>query len=49
MAGELLKRNEVPVEHTWKLSDMYETVSDWEAAIKEVSDLIGKIETMEGD
>ena len=49
MASELLKREEVPVEHTWNLADMYETAQDWEAAIDEVSDLIAKIETMERD
>lgn len=48
MASELLKREEVPVEHTWNLSDMYETVSDWETAMDEIDELIGEIETMEG-
>ena len=49
MAGELLKRENVPVEQTWNLSDMYATISDWEAAIVEVSNLISEIESMEGD
>ena len=48
MASELLKREEVPVEHTWNLGDMYATVSDWEAAMKEVEALIDEIEAMEG-
>ena len=48
MASELLKREEVPVEHTWNLSDMYETVSDWETAMGEIDELIDEIETMEG-
>ena len=48
MAGELLKREEVPVEHTWNLGDMYATVSDWEAAMKEVEALMDEVEAMEG-
>ena len=48
MASELLKREEVPVEHTWNLSDMYETAADWEAAMKEIDVLIDGIEAMEG-
>ena len=47
MASELLKREEVPVEHTWNLGDMYATVSDWEAAMKECDMLIGEIAAME--
>ena len=47
MASELLKREEVPVEHTWNLSDMYETVSDWETMMDEIEELIDEIETME--
>ncbi len=47
MAKELLKREEVPVEHTWDLSDMYETVSDWEAALSSVEELVDEIEAME--
>ncbi len=47
MAKELLKREEVPVENTWNLSDMYETVDDWENAIEEINELIDEIETME--
>ena len=34
MAKELLKREEVRVEDTWNLSDMYETAEDWENAIE---------------
>ena len=47
MAKELLKREEVAVENTWNLSDMYETVADWENAIEEINELIDEIEAME--
>lgn len=47
MAKELLKREEVAVENTWNLSDMYETVEDWENAIEEINELIDEIEAME--
>ena len=47
MAKELLKREEVPVEDTWNLGDMYETVEDWENAIEEINELIDEIEAME--
>lgn len=47
MASELLKREEVPVEHTWNLGDMYATVADWEAAMKECGSLIEEIAAME--
>ena len=47
MAKELLKREEVRVEDTWNLSDMYETVEDWENAIEEINELIDEIEAME--
>ena len=47
MAKELLKREEVLVEHTWNLSDMYETEGDWEAALSEVEELLDEIEVME--
>ena len=46
MASELLKREEVPVEHTWNLGDMYATVADWEAAMKECGSLIEEIAAM---
>ena len=47
MAKELLKREEVRVEDTWNLSDMYETAEDWENAIEEIDELIDEIEAME--
>ena len=48
MAKELLKREEVRLEDTWNLSDMYATEADWEAALAKAEELITEIETMEG-
>jgi len=48
MAKELLKREEVRVEDTWNLSDMYATVEDWEAALAQVESLTAEIEALEG-
>lgn len=48
MAKELLKREEVRVEDTWNLSDMYATEADWEAALVEAEKLVSEIEALEG-
>ena len=48
MAKELLKRSEVKVENTWKLSDMYETNEAWEADLKKIDELASELEKMEG-
>lgn len=48
MAKELLKREEVRVEDTWKVEDMYATAEDWEKDLQEVSELTEKIAGMEG-
>lgn len=48
MAKELLKREEVRIEDTWNLSDMYATEADWEAALAEAEKLVSEIESFEG-
>lgn len=48
MAKELLKREDVRVEDTWKVEDMYATVQDWEKDLEEISALAEKIAGMEG-
>ena len=48
MAKELLKREEVRVEDTWKVEDMYATAEDWEKDLQEVSELTERIAGMEG-
>ena len=39
MTKELPKRSEVNIEDTWNLADMYETVEDWEADLKEIAEI----------
>jgi len=48
MAKELLKREEVRVEDTWNVEDMYATEADWETALAEVESLTAEIEALEG-
>ena len=48
MAKELLKREDVKIENTWKLEDMYASVEDWEKDLEEIKELSGKIAGMEG-
>ena len=48
MAKELLKREEVRVEDTWNVADMYATEADWEAALAKAEALTAEIEAMEG-
>ena len=44
----LPKRNEVPVELTWRLSDIYPSTDAWEKDFKESLDLAEKIAGFEG-
>ncbi len=44
----LPKRNEVPVELTWRLSDIYPSTDAWEKDFKETLDLAEKIAGFEG-
>lgn len=48
MAKELLKRSEVKEEHTWKVSDMYESTAEWEQALNQVKEIADRIAGMEG-
>ena len=48
MAMELLKREDVRVEDTWKVEDMYATVEDWEKDLEAMNGLTEKIVGMEG-
>lgn len=48
MAKELLKREEVKVEDTWDLTDMYESNEAWEEELKKIETLIAEIAGMEG-
>ena len=40
MAKELLKRDQVPVEFTWNLADMYPDIAAWRILIYAVSTVI---------
>ena len=48
MAKELLKREDVRVEDTWNVTDIYATEADWEAALTKAEALTAEIEAMEG-
>ena len=48
MAKELLKREEVKVEDTWDLTDMYESNEAWEEELNKIEALITEIAGMEG-
>ncbi|MGN0141441.1 MAG: oligoendopeptidase F [Roseburia sp.] len=48
MAKELLKRSEVKEENTWKTSDMYASVEDWEKALTQITEIADRIAGMEG-
>lgn len=48
MAKELLKREDVKVEDTWKIEDMYPSAKEWEADLDECMALAEKIARMEG-
>ena len=47
MANELLKREEVKIENTWKIEDMYATEALWEKDLDCCKDLAQKIADME--
>ncbi len=48
MAKELLKRSEVKEENTWKVSDMYASIAEWEQALNQVKEIADRIAGMEG-
>ncbi len=48
MAKELLKRSEVKEENTWKVSDMYASVAEWEQALKQIEEIADRVAGMEG-
>lgn len=48
MAKELLKREEVKVENTWKIEDIYPSKAEWEADLATCEELAEKIAGYEG-
>lgn len=48
MAKELLTREEMRPEDTWDVSDMYATVSDWEAELTVIHNTIDELAKLEG-
>ena len=48
MAEELLSREEVNIEDTWKLSDMYETNQDFENDLDKYSKIIDELLLLNG-
>ncbi|MBR6477429.1 MAG: oligoendopeptidase F [Lachnospiraceae bacterium] len=48
MAKELLKREEVRIEDTWKVEDMYADAQAWENDLAKVAEIAKKIVSMEG-
>lgn len=48
MAKELLKREDVKVENTWKVEDMYATEGDWQKDLTEIAEYAEKIAAYEG-
>jgi oligoendopeptidase F len=46
--SQLLDRNEVPVEHSWKLEDLYKDQSSWDLDYKKVKESLSKISAFEG-
>ncbi|MBQ6094003.1 MAG: oligoendopeptidase F [Lachnospiraceae bacterium] len=48
MAKELLKREDVAIENTWKVEDMYATAQDWEKDLEEIAALTDRIVALEG-
>ena len=48
MAKELLKREEVKVEDTWKVEDMYATAADWEKDLELIKGITEKMVSLEG-
>ena len=48
MEQRVPKRNEVPAELTWDLSDIYQDTAAWEADAKKAVDLADELAAMEG-
>mgnify|MGYP004449108929 FL=1 len=48
MAKELITRDQVKEEDTWKVSDIYESVELWEADLKLIAQLASEIASFEG-
>ncbi len=48
MAKELLKREQVPVEFTWNLADMYQDIAAWEADVQRLQEMAQELSTMGG-
>ena len=48
MAKELLKREDVAIENTWKVEDMYATAQDWEKDLEEIAALVDQVAALEG-
>ena len=48
MANELPSRNEVKIEDTWRLEDLYATKEDWENDLKKIRELTDEVVVYEG-
>ncbi len=48
MAKELISRDQVRVEDTWDLTDMYESNAEWEADLKFIEEKVSEIEKYQG-
>lgn len=48
MAKELITRDKVLTENTWKLEDMYESGAAWEKDVNKITDLANGIASLEG-
>ena len=48
MQDRLPKRDEVPVELTWRLEDIYENEDKWEEELKKIGEVADKIASFEG-
>ncbi|MBR2718607.1 MAG: oligoendopeptidase F [Clostridia bacterium] len=48
MAEKLRKRNEIPEQYKWKLTDIYATVEDWEKAYEEIGGKIADFAKYDG-
>jgi oligoendopeptidase F len=46
--SQLLERKEVPVEHSWKLEDLYKDQSSWDQEYKKVKESLSQISAFEG-
>ncbi len=48
MAQVTPTRDEIPVEHTWDTDSIFASVSDWEAAIEDVTARFGQLSSFKG-